>query len=149
MTIRRTLIATLASAAALAAALTFVLRANAVPPTLTAVNSGGVPLLNSNKCDFTLRFEICKITVTNQSTFNVKITELEVSPPNGRYSIITSGCQVGNQLAANGGSCTDEVKLLIDKPACPPQWLNGYRIVVEEVGVPTNKTVKIVFLKVS
>lgn len=67
----------------------------------------------------------------------IKLIEITPAATAARYSIVTKGCAVGAELAI-GGSCTDVVRLNIDKPNCPNTWFNNYFIEVAEVGMPNN-----------
>lgn len=141
MRVKQYMFATLATVASLAVALTFVISAAAEEevPAMSVTNTGGVPKTGSGYCEFTLRFEKCQLTVSNGSPFPVKIKAIELvgTEATTRYSILTSGCKVGSEIAS-GKSCTDEVHLKVDKPFGAPSWSNWYFIEVEEVGEPKN-----------
>jgi hypothetical protein len=151
MRVKQYILATVAAVASLAIALTFVVSAAAEEevPTMSVTNTGGIPKTGSNYCEYTLRFETCQLTVSNGSPFSVKIKAIELvgTEANVRYSIVTSGCKVGNEIAS-GKSCTDEVRLKVNKPAGAPLWSNWYFIEVEEVGEPKNRVAANGYLKV-
>jgi hypothetical protein len=151
MRIRRGVLTGAVAVTVLAAGLTFVPSAAAVP-TMAITNSGGVPILGTQRCQFMRRNQICRIRVTNNSAFAVEIVEETISGPEPgvRYAILAgSTCRPGSpNLAMMGGSCEAEVRLLVDKPVCAPRWLNGYNVRVQQAGVPTENLNSIEFLEV-
>ncbi|HEU4598732.1 MAG TPA: hypothetical protein VFS26_03220 [Solirubrobacterales bacterium] len=129
MNFKRYALAGLAVVAALVTALTLVLNAAAEAPKISVTNTGGLPDSGTTKCTYTLKTEICQLTVTNESTFDVKIITAEITgiEAKNRYSI-SSGCVVGAKLES-GKTCTDEVKLIADGSTL---WSNNYFIEVQD-----------------
>ena len=137
---RRGVLTGVVAAVMLAAGLTFVASAVAEIPNVTISNTGGVPTAGTQRCIFTLRLETCRITVTNNSVFEVQIREMILSGPEAgsRYSIRgESTCSVGRTIASRA-FCEVIVQLLRDKPACARRWQNGLSIRVLQVGKPEN-----------
>lgn len=140
MALKRYVLIALAAAAALLIALTFVVTAQGEEaPTLSMLNTGAMPMTSTELCDYTISPEQCQITVQNDSTYAVKITALEINGnnPYQRYNITNTTCAIGNTLAASGGSCVAEIRLMLNRPECNI-WRNHYLIKVEQVGVSTN-----------
>ena len=135
-TAKRYLMATLATVVAVATSLTIVLSASAELPKISVANTGGVPTFGTSKCEFSLQFEKCQVTVSNGSKFPVRILETEIAGTEGsvRYGISKVGCKKGGEIAS-GKTCTDEVVL---NAAAVKGWSNWYFINVEEVGNPKN-----------
>ncbi|MGH2975453.1 MAG: hypothetical protein ACRDLL_11385, partial [Solirubrobacterales bacterium] len=150
MAVKRYVLMSLAASAALALALTFALKAQGEEAvTIIALNTGGMPTANTNKCEYTLRHEVCQVTVTNGPA-QVKIVNSEITgfDAGARYNVLNETCTVGSELAP-GATCNEEVILLLDKPHCPPNnWSNGYLIKVEEVGEPKSNATAVALLKV-
>jgi len=111
--------------------------ASAEVPNISVTNTGGVPKFGTNKCEFTIQFQKCQLTVSNGSTFPVIIDKTEIAGTNGstRYGIINVQCKKGSELAS-GKSCTDEVILNVFAVA---GWSNWYAIEVEEKGNLNNR----------
>lgn len=99
-------------------------------PMLSLANTGGLPRTGTNTCTFTLRFEVCKFTVTNNSGFAIVVTIQEITGTAGRYSIINGACAKGTEIAA-GNNCTAEVKLEVNPGA---GWFNGFLFQAEQKG---------------
>jgi hypothetical protein len=97
---------------------------------LSLANTGGLPRTGTNTCKFTLRFEVCKFTVTNNSGFAIVVTIQEITGPAGRYSILNAACAKGTEIAA-GASCTAEVRLEVNPGA---GWFNGFLFQAEQKG---------------
>lgn len=108
----------------------------AAAPRIRVENTGGVPTANTNRCEFSVQFEKCKVTVWNESGFPVFVTEAEIAGTNGsvRYGIIEPPpCKKGKEIPI-GGSCTDEVIL---NAFAVKDWSNWYFIQVEGEGMLT------------
>lgn len=131
MKVKRYVLAVLAAVVALVTALTLVLSAAAETPKISVTNTGGIPVSGTNKCEYTLRFEICQLTVSNNSTFDVEIVAVELvgTEAKTRYGITTSGCSV-KAVIKSGKTCTDEVKLTVNGSTL---WTNFYFIEVKDV----------------
>jgi hypothetical protein len=139
MLIKRRLRVGASAVAALVVSLVFVISAAAEVPNVTSRNVGGPPTAGTNTCTYTLRNEICRITITNGSTFEVRVVEEEITPPNAaaRYTLVESTCERDRDIPSRG-TCSAQIRLLIDKPACVPKWSQGYAVRVQERGNPGN-----------
>lgn len=126
----------LSAIVAAAAALVLAPSASAEVPMISVTNTGGVPKLGTSKCEFTLQFEKCQLTVSNGSLFSVVVKTVEIAGTNGstRYGIINPQCKKGSKIPS-GKSCTDEVILNAFAVA---GWSNWYFIEVEDVWDPKN-----------
>ncbi|MGN6276192.1 MAG: hypothetical protein ACTHNP_09740 [Solirubrobacterales bacterium] len=105
----------------------------AAAPTIVVKNTGGVQKPNTNRCEFALRLERCKITVENLSqTEDLVVLGVEIAGEKGasRYGIAKSECSELAKIPA-GKSCTDEVVALVNPLV---GWSNWYCIEVEGVG---------------
>lgn len=127
----RHVLGALVGVAVLVTGLTLALNAAAESPKLSVINTGGLPVTGTNKCEYTLKSEICQLTVTNESTFDVKIVTAEITgiEAKNRYAISTSGCVIG-AVIKSGKTCTDEVKLIANGSTL---WANNYFIEVQDV----------------
>lgn len=112
--------------------------AAAAAPSITVLNSGGVEKAGTNRCEFEIFNQTCSITVTNNSVFAVVVKTEEVVGTNAaaRYGFSQSKCSKGAKIAANGGFCTDIVRMLANPPAAG--WSNWYFIEVEQEAEPKN-----------